>query len=100
MGGGTLRRGGFSRFTSSGGGCDALGFQPELLTLMSRSTVLTLVKRRSTWDITSKTSPTTSNDPLWSTSDQGLVKTLVKPLEHFLTHQCRPELFLCSPNFT
>jgi hypothetical protein len=28
--------------------CDALGFQPEFLTLMSRSTALTLVKRRST----------------------------------------------------
>jgi hypothetical protein len=45
--------------------CDAPGFQPELLTLLSRSTVLTLVKRRSTWAITSKTSPTNPNDTPW-----------------------------------
>jgi hypothetical protein len=31
------------------------------------STVLTLVKRRSTWAITSETSPTNPNDPSWST---------------------------------
>jgi hypothetical protein len=61
--------------------CDAPGFQPGLLTLMSRSTVLTLVKRWSTWAITSKASPTTPNDTPWSTHGQGLVKTLVKPLE-------------------
>jgi hypothetical protein len=52
--------------------------------------VLTLVKRWSTWDITSKTSPTNPNDTPWSTSGQGLVKTLVKPLEHPLTFLCRP----------
>jgi hypothetical protein len=59
------------------GGCDAPGFQPELLTLMSRSTVLTLVKRRSTWAITSKTSPTNPNDPFgqpWSTLGQTPLK--------------------------
>jgi hypothetical protein len=56
-----------TRFCLRGVGCDARGFQPELLTLMSRSTVLTLVKRRSTWAITWKTSPTTPNDPFWST---------------------------------
>jgi hypothetical protein len=72
--------------------CDAPGLQPGLLTLMSRSTVLTLVKWRSTWAITSKTSPTSSNDPLWSISGQGLVKTLVKPLKHPLT-------FYVSRNF-
>jgi hypothetical protein len=65
--------------------CDAPGFQPELLTLMSRSTLLTLVKRQSTWAITSKTLPTTPND------------------QHYrqpLTHQCRPELLPRSPYFT
>jgi hypothetical protein len=69
-----------------GVGCDAPGFQPGSLTLMSRSTVLTLVKRWSTLAITSKTSPPTSNDSLWSTSSQGLVKPLAKPLEPRLTH--------------
>jgi hypothetical protein len=52
---------------------------------MSRSTVLTLVKWGSTWAITSKTSSTNPNDTPWSTSGQGLVKTLVTPLEHPLT---------------
>jgi hypothetical protein len=47
--------------------CDAPGFHPEYLTLMRRSTVLTLVKRWSTWAITSKTSPTTPNHPFWTT---------------------------------
>jgi hypothetical protein len=51
--------------------------------------VLTLVKRRSTWAITSKTSPTTPNDTPWSTQGQGWVKILVKPLKHPLTHQCQ-----------
>jgi hypothetical protein len=80
--------------------CDAPGFQPELLTLMSRSTALTLVKRRSTWAITSKTSPTTPNDTPWSTNGQGLVKTLVKPLKLTLTLLCRLGLLLRSPNLT
>jgi hypothetical protein len=59
---------------ASYGCCDAPGFQPEYLTLMRRSTVLTLVKRRSTWAITSKTSPTNPNDPFgqpWSTFGQN-----------------------------
>jgi hypothetical protein len=47
--------------------CDTPGFQPGSLTLMNRPTKLTLVKRRSTWAITSKTSPMTPNDPFWST---------------------------------
>jgi hypothetical protein len=83
-----------------GSPCDAPGFQPGYLTLMIRSTELTLVKRRSTWAITSKTSPTTPNDTPWSTHGQGLVKTLVKLLEHPLTLLCRPELLSRSPNFT
>jgi hypothetical protein len=60
--------------SAAGAPCDALGFQPGLLTLMIRSTELTLVKRRSTRAITSKTSPTTPNDPF----GQPLVKTLLK----------------------
>jgi hypothetical protein len=36
---------------------------------------LTLVKRRSTWAITSKTAPTTPNDTPWST----MVKVWSKP---------------------
>jgi hypothetical protein len=74
-----------TRFCLRGVGCDAPGFQLELVTLMSRSTALTLVKRRSTWAITSKTSLTNPNDTPWSTSGQGSVQTLVKPLEHPLT---------------
>jgi hypothetical protein len=42
---------------------------------------LTLVKRRSTWAITSKTSPTTPNDPLWSTYGQTLVKDPLNPFD-------------------
>jgi hypothetical protein len=47
---------------------------------MIRSTELNLVKRRSTWAITSKTSPMTPNDPFWSTLGQTLPKTLWIPL--------------------
>jgi hypothetical protein len=67
-----------TRFCLRGVGCDAPGFQPELLTLMSRSTMLTLVKRRSTWAITSKTSPTNPNDRFgqpWSALGQTPLKT-------------------------
>jgi hypothetical protein len=46
---------------------------------------LTLVKRQSTWAITSKTSPTIPNDIPWSSNGQGLVKTLVKLLKCPLT---------------
>jgi hypothetical protein len=52
------------------GRCDAPGFQPSSLTLMIRSTELTLVKRQSTRAITSKTSPKNPNDPPWSTLGQ------------------------------
>jgi hypothetical protein len=65
------------------------GFPPGYLTLKIRSTELTFVKLRSTWAITSKTSPTIPNYTPWSTSGQGLVKNLVKPLEHPLTLLCR-----------
>jgi hypothetical protein len=66
------------RFCLRGVGCDAPGFQPEYLTLMRRSIVMTLVKQRSTWAITSKTSPTNPNDPFgqpWSTLGKILLKT-------------------------
>jgi hypothetical protein len=62
--------------------CDTPGFQPGLLTLMSRSIALTLVKQRSTWAITSKTSPKNPNDTLWSTLINLWSKPYSKPLEH------------------
>jgi hypothetical protein len=62
--------------------------------------VLTLVKRWSTWAITSKTSPTNPNDTLWSTIVNPWSKPYSKPLDPFLTHQCQPELLPRSPNFT
>jgi hypothetical protein len=54
---------------------------------MIRSTELTLVKRRSTWAITSKTSPTIPNGTPCSTHGQGWVKTQVKTLEPLWTYQ-------------
>jgi hypothetical protein len=75
-------------------------FSRVYLTLMNRSTALTLVKRRSTWAMTSKTSPTIPNDTPWSTHGQSLVKTLVKPLEYPIALQCQPELLPRSPNST
>jgi hypothetical protein len=56
-----------SKHPAAGARCDAPGFRPGYVTLMIRSTVLTLVKRRSTWAIISKTSPTNPNDSFWST---------------------------------
>jgi hypothetical protein len=50
---------------------------------MIRSTVLTLVKRRSTWAITSKTSPMTPNAPFWSTIVNPWSKPYLKPLNPF-----------------
>jgi hypothetical protein len=48
--------------------------------------MLTVVKSRSTWVFTSKTSPTNPNDPIdqvdthvWSTLGQSLVQTPPKP---------------------
>jgi hypothetical protein len=68
---------------SLGGFCDAPGFQRELLTLMGRSTALTLVKRRSTWAIISKTSPMTPNDPFWSILVDPWSNPTQKPLNPF-----------------
>jgi hypothetical protein len=48
--------------TAGLGDCDAPGFHPGSLTLTIESNELTLVKRWSTWVITSKTSPTTPNE--------------------------------------
>jgi hypothetical protein len=50
--------------------CDTPGFHLGSLTLTIGSNELTLVKRRSTWVITSTTSPTTPNDSYWSTLGQ------------------------------
>jgi hypothetical protein len=72
------------------GPCDALGFYLASLTLMTesaKSNLLTLVKPRSTWVITSKTSPTITNDlldqvytHLWSKFGQTSSQTLCQPL--------------------
>jgi hypothetical protein len=59
-----------------------------------------LVKRRSTWAITSKTSPTTPNDSLWSILVNLWSNPSQKPLKHPLTLLCHLELLPCSPNFT
>jgi hypothetical protein len=50
---------------------------------MIRSTVLTLVNRRSTWAITSKTSSTNPNDPFWSTIVNLGQNPTQKPLDSF-----------------
>jgi hypothetical protein len=63
--------------------CDAPGF---LFNPNRRSTLLTIVKSRSTWVLTSKNSPTNSNDTfdlvdthVGSTHGQGLGQTPLKP---------------------
>jgi hypothetical protein len=68
--------------------CDAPGFLLALLLLMTesaKSNRLTSVKPRSTWVITSKTSPTNPiepldqvNTPLWSTLSQRHGQTPLK----------------------
>jgi hypothetical protein len=78
-----------TRFCLRGVGCDARGFKLASLTLMAelaKSNRLTLVKPRTTWDITSKTEPSTPNDPLdqvktplWSILGQRHDQT---PLKH------------------
>jgi hypothetical protein len=108
-----------TRFCLRGVGCDAPGFQLELLTLMSRSAVLTLVKWRSTCAITSKTSPTNPNDPFgqpWSTFIQTLVQNPLNTLgptsvaqnfcrvlqispKHFKISQCKVVYFVEGHNF-
>jgi hypothetical protein len=62
-----------------------------------------LVKPRSTWVITSKTSPMNPIEPLdqvythtWST----FVKDAVEPGLAIGVGECRPELLPRSPNFT
>jgi hypothetical protein len=80
--------------------CDAPGFQSGSLTLMNRPTELTLFKRRSTWAITSKTSPMTPNDPFWLTLVNPWSNPTQNPLEHPFALPCQPELLPHSPNFT
>jgi hypothetical protein len=92
------------RAPADGGGhsgrrhCDVPGFRPGLLTLMIRSTELTLVERRSTWVITSKTSPITPNDP-FGQQGQPLVKTLVKNHLNTLCPSMSPGTFAAFSKF-
>jgi hypothetical protein len=67
-------------------------FSLKSLTLMIKSNQLTLVKRWSTWAITLKTSPTTPNDPPWSTFGQDWSNTSQNPTRT-LWHPCQPENF-------
>jgi hypothetical protein len=63
----------------------------------------TLVKPRSTWVITSKTSPMSPIEPLTKsthTRGQHFVKDTVKPDLTFDIGECRPELLPRSPKFT
>jgi hypothetical protein len=63
----------------------------------------TAVKPRSTWVITSKTSPINPIEPLdqvYTHRAQPLVKGTVKHRLTFDIGECRPELLPCSPNFT
>jgi hypothetical protein len=74
-----------------------------LITESAESNRLTLVKPRSTWVITSKTKPTTPNDPLdhvKTTCGQTWVKDTVKPRLNPDVNECLPELLPRSPNFT
>jgi hypothetical protein len=63
----------------------------------------TRVKPRSTWVITSKTSPMNPIEPLTKpthTCGQPLVKDMIKPRLNIDVGECRPELLPRSPNFT
>jgi hypothetical protein len=62
---------------------------------MIRSTELTLVKRRSTWAITTKTSPTIPNDAF----GQPLVKTLVKNSLNTFCPSMSPGTFVSFSKF-
>jgi hypothetical protein len=73
------------------------------MTESAESNRLTLVKPRSTWVITSKTEPTTPNDPLDQVKTpcgQPLVKDTVKPRLNPDVGKCLPELLSHSPKFT
>jgi hypothetical protein len=74
-----------------------------LFNLNSRSKLLAVVKSRSTWVFTSKTSPTNPNDPIdqvdthvWSSLGQIHGQTLLNPRDL----ECLPELLPRSQNFT
>jgi hypothetical protein len=73
------------------------------MTESAESNLLTLVKPKSTWVITSKTSPTNPIEPLDQVSTpcgQPLVKGTVKPHLNTDVSECLPELLPRSPNFT
>jgi hypothetical protein len=86
--------------------CDAPGFQLASLALMAESTEsnqVTLVKARSTWVITSKTSLINLLNPLTKSTHprgQPLVRDKVKPRLNTDVGECLLELLPCSPNFT
>jgi hypothetical protein len=65
---------------------------------MIQSTVLTLVKRRFTWVITSKTSPANSNDTFWSTKVH-LGQPHSKTLDSLLTHPMSAGTFAAFSKF-
>jgi hypothetical protein len=75
-----------------------------LMTGSAESNRLALVKPRSTWVITSKTSPMNPIEPLdhvyTHTRGQPLVKDTVKPRLNADVGKCLPELLPRSPNFT
>jgi hypothetical protein len=73
------------------------------MTELAESNRLTMVKPRLTWAITSKTEPTTPNDPLnqvKTTCGQTWVKDTVKPRLNPDVTECLPELLPRSSNFT
>jgi hypothetical protein len=73
------------------------------MTESAESNMLTLVKPRSTWVITSKTCQQTLLNPLTKPSHpcgQPLVKDTVKPRLNTDVGECLPELLPRSPNFT
>jgi hypothetical protein len=74
------------------------------MTESAESNLLTLVKPRSTWVITSKTLPVNPIEPIdqvsTHTRGQPLVKDTVKPRLKADVGECNPDLLPSSPNFT
>jgi hypothetical protein len=73
------------------------------MTESAESKQLTLVKPKSTWVITSKTSPINPIEPLdqvYTHRGQPLAKDTVKPRLNADVSECLPELLPRSPNFT
>jgi hypothetical protein len=73
------------------------------MTGSAESNLPTMVKPKSTWVITSKTSPMNPIEPLTKsthTRGQPLVKGTVKPRLRIDVSECRSELLPRSPKFT